>query len=162
LADFGIQPHAAWHFGFAAAAVGMFFGVLQYQLGSRHLGSAGILPSHPEAIAGRAPAKRKLLRGLVVAAALVLGFILLGSSGTVRTTPEKISDGFGLFLTIVVVGFFGWGFFLAKWSPEERRRFVVIFVLFIASTVFWAGFEQAGSTLNLFAQKNTDNHFFGI
>jgi POT family proton-dependent oligopeptide transporter len=162
LSGFGIQPHAAWHFGFGAAAVGMFFGVLQYQLGSRHLGSAGILPSHPEAIAERAPAKRKLLLGLAVAAALLLGFVGLANSGTVHTTPEKISDGFGLFLTIVVVGFFGWGFFLADWTPQERRRFVVIFVLFIASTVFWAGFEQAGSTLNLFAEKNTDNHFFGI
>src|SRR4029078_4268396 len=49
-----------------------------------------------------------------------------------------------------------------NWSPDERRRFVVIFVLFVASTIFWAGFEQAASPLNLSAHRDTDNHFLGI
>jgi POT family proton-dependent oligopeptide transporter len=162
LRGIGVDPDHAWHFGFAAAAVGMFLGVVQYGLGSRHLGGAGLLASDPAAVAGRAPEKKKLFLGLAVVAAILLGFGGLVSSGAVHTSAEQISDGFGLFLSVVVVGFFGWGFFLAKWSPDERRRFVVIFVLFVASTIFWAGFEQAGSTLNLFAQKDTDNHFFGL
>src|SRR5262249_13592064 len=43
LSSMGIAPTDAWHFGFAAAAVGMFIGVVQYALGSRHLGSVGTL-----------------------------------------------------------------------------------------------------------------------
>jgi POT family proton-dependent oligopeptide transporter len=36
-------------------------------------------------------------------------------------------------------------------------------VLFVASSLFWASFEQAGSTLNLFAERNTDRHLtFGL
>ena len=162
LAGLGLAPEHAWHFGFGAAAVGMLLGVIQYSLGSRHLGNAGVLPNTPEAVAGRAGEKTKLLIAVAVIATLLLGFAGLVSSGAIRTSAEKISDGFGLFLTVVVVGFFGWGFFLAKWTPAERRRFMVIFVLFIASTIFWAGFEQAGGTLNLFAKNDTDNHFFGI
>jgi len=53
-------------------------------------------------------------------------------------------------------------FTIGKWSAEEKKRLVVILVLFIASTIFWAGFEQAGSTLNLFAKNNTDNVLLGF
>jgi len=162
LGSMGITPDHAWHFGFGAAAIGMFLGVVQYSLGGRHLAGAGILSNEPEALRARASDRKKLFVGIGIVAALLLGFAALVSSGAIQTSAEKISDGFGLFLTVVVVGFFGWGFLIAKWSPDERRRFIVIFVLFIASTIFWAGFEQAGSTLNLFAQKNTDNHFCGI
>ena len=51
---------------------------------------------------------------------------------------------------------FGGLLFVAKLSPVERGRVVAILVLFIASTVFWSGYEQAGSTLNLFAERYTD------
>ena len=54
-----------------------------------------------------------------------------------------------------------WIFFSASWTPAERRRLVVIAVLFLGASVFWAVFEQAGSTLNLFAERSTDNTLFG-
>jgi POT family proton-dependent oligopeptide transporter len=162
LSQVGIAPEHAWHFGFAAAAVGMFCGVIQYALGSRHLAGAGLLANDPQAVAGRSGEKRKLGYGLALAVGVLIVFGALALSGAIHPSAEKISDSFGLFLTAVVVGFFGWGFLFGNWSPDERRRFVVIFVLFVASTIFWAGFEQAGSTLNLFAQRDTDNHFLGI
>src|SRR5258707_13522274 len=74
LQSMGIAPDHAWHFGFAAAAVGMFLGVVQYYLGSRHLAGAGILTTDPGAAAGRAPEKKKLFLGLAIVAALLLGF----------------------------------------------------------------------------------------
>ena len=39
---------------------------------------------------------------------------------------------------------------------------MVVLVLFLGATAFWAVFEQAGSTLNLFADRNTSNSLFGI
>jgi len=39
---------------------------------------------------------------------------------------------------------------------------VVVLVLFLAATIFWSVFEQAGSTLNLFAQRNTLTEAFGV
>jgi POT family proton-dependent oligopeptide transporter len=47
------------------------------------------------------------------------------------------------------------------WSLEERKRAAAILVLFIASAVFWGAYEQAGSSLNLFAQRNTNRHVLG-
>jgi POT family proton-dependent oligopeptide transporter len=65
-------------------------------------------------------------------------------------------------LVVVVVGFFVWTLFLGDWTREERGRLVVVGVLFLASTVFWGVFEQAGSTLNLFAERNTDKTILGF
>jgi len=43
----------------------------------------------------------------------------------------------------------------------EKKRVAVIFVLFIFSALFWSGFEQAGSSLNLVAERLTDRVYFG-
>src|SRR5262249_594996 len=55
---------------------------------------------------------------------------------------------------------FAWMIAGKSWSPEERKRSAAMLVLFIASAVFWASFEQAGSSLNLFAKRDT-NLFVG-
>jgi proton-dependent oligopeptide transporter, POT family len=53
--------------------------------------------------------------------------------------------------------FFAWLFLGGNWSRTERNRLYVIFVYFVAAALFWSVFEQAGSTLNLFADRNTNN-----
>ena len=50
----------------------------------------------------------------------------------------------------------------SEWTADERKRLYVIGVLFLAAALFWSVFEQAGSTLNLFADRNTDNTFLGF
>jgi POT family proton-dependent oligopeptide transporter len=50
----------------------------------------------------------------------------------------------------------------SEWTPEERKRLIIIGVLFLAASLFWSVFEQAGSTLNLFADRNTYNNEFGF
>jgi POT family proton-dependent oligopeptide transporter len=47
------------------------------------------------------------------------------------------------------------------WTPQERKQLYVIGVLFLAAALFWSQFEQAGSTLNLFADRNTNNSIVG-
>src|SRR5438876_203532 len=48
------------------------------------------------------------------------------------------------------------------WSLQERKRAGAIAVLFIASAIFWAVYEQAGSSLTLFAERNTNRHLFAL
>ncbi|MEX1181940.1 MAG: peptide MFS transporter [Gemmatimonadota bacterium] len=43
----------------------------------------------------------------------------------------------------------------------EKKRLMVIFWLFLLAAIFWSGFEQAGSSMNLFAQDLTDRQLFG-
>lgn len=46
-------------------------------------------------------------------------------------------------------------------TKEEKQRITVIFVLFVFAIFFWAGFEQAGSSLNLYTDKYVDRVIFG-
>jgi POT family proton-dependent oligopeptide transporter len=47
-------------------------------------------------------------------------------------------------------------------TTVEKKRLAVVVVLFIASAMFWSGFEQAGSSLNLFAERYTDRTYGGF
>ena len=159
LASFGISPAASWHWGFAMAAVGMFFGLVQYMAGWKYLGEAGMYPVKPESQQAYARQRRLLTIGLVVVG-LVIALLAAGARAGV-VTANGVANGLGVFLLLTTVGFFVWMFTVAKWTREERNRLVVVLVLFLAASVFWSVFEQAGSTLNLFADRNTRTVMFG-
>jgi POT family proton-dependent oligopeptide transporter len=161
LGEAGIAPELSWHFGFAMAAVGMALGLLQYVAGGRHLGDAGRPPAAPADAAAAARQRRQLALGLLAAVAVLGGLALLAASGAVPLTPALVSRGFGWLLLATVVALFGWLFASQSWTPAERRQLAVIFVLFVGAAVFWSVFEQAGSTLNLFAERSTRTRLLG-
>jgi len=141
-----------WHYGFGAAGVGMTLGIVQYVLGAKYLGNDG-------AIASRTPADFKLLtRALIATAVVVIAGTVLALSGILPFTAEGLSDVFGIILTGIVIVFFIWLLTAKGYTPVERSRFWAILVLFIGACAFWSAFEQAGSTLNLFAERNTNMH----
>jgi POT family proton-dependent oligopeptide transporter len=78
------------------------------------------------------------------AVALVVGVIgllvVLNLADVIHLTVVAISNGFGVFLVALVVAFFAWLFFGTRWTPDERKRLVVITVLFLGAAVFWSLF----------------------
>ncbi|MEJ2719890.1 MAG: oligopeptide:H+ symporter, partial [bacterium] len=64
-------------------------------------------------------------------------------------------------LAIIAVLTFAWIFKAGHWTPIERNRIIVIIILFLCASIFWGAFEQAGSSLNLFARDNTNRNLFG-
>jgi POT family proton-dependent oligopeptide transporter len=162
LGAMGIAPGSSWHWGFAMAAVGMFFGLVQYLAGWKHLGSAGMYPALPESPEA-ANAQRRLLRiGLAAVVGIAVLVWALAAAGVVRITAQGVSNVLGVVLLLTTVAFFAWMFLAAHWTPEERKRLIVVLVLFVAALIFWSVFEQAGSTLNLFAQRATRTEAFGV
>jgi POT family proton-dependent oligopeptide transporter len=150
-----------WHLGFAAAGIGMALGLVQYMFGGRFLGEAGLHPAHPKSPAeGEALwRKAKMWGGLALGLLVVL--VLMMYTGALPITPTQVADAAGYGLLITVVLFFGWLFFAGDWTPVERRRLYAVGVFFLAAALFWSEFEQAGSTLNLFADRSTQNSIFG-
>jgi POT family proton-dependent oligopeptide transporter len=161
LAGVGISAENSWHWGFGAAAVGMFFGLVQYVRGGKHLSADGLHPFRPaDPIAAAKVDRQVRLIGFITLAVLLIaaGLVL---SGVLVLDPQAISQNFKWVLIAVTVGFFGWLFLSRGWTREERKSLLVIAVLFAAATVFWMAYEQAGSTLNLFADRNTHNAILG-
>jgi POT family proton-dependent oligopeptide transporter len=62
---------------------------------------------------------------------------------------------------VITVPFFLWLLLDRRWTADERHRLYAIVVFFVAAAVFWSVFEQAGSTLNLFADRSTRTAVFG-
>jgi POT family proton-dependent oligopeptide transporter len=161
LASMGLSPHSAWHWGFGAAAVGMFFGIVQYVAGGRNLSAEGLRPHRPSdpVAAARVDRQVRAVGWATLAAALVLVALVL--TGVVTLNAESIATNFKYVIGALTVGLFAWLFLSSEWSREERKRLLVIAALFCASAVFWMAYEQAGSTLNLFAERSTDTTVIG-
>ncbi len=157
IVGWGLDPNSAWHWGFGAAGVGMTLGLIQYIWGGRRLGEAGLHPERPATGEAAARIKRQatIWLGGGMAAVVALGVAL--ATGTLSVTPEQVTATYAYVLLGVTLAFFGWLFFGGQWTPVERRRLYMIGVYFVAAALFWSVFEQAGSTLNLFARDSTNN-----
>ena len=157
-----VGERIGWRLGFGLAGVGMIAGIIQYLLGAKYLGNAGL---HP-APAASPEAGRRLKRNaalVAVACALILGAVgLLSTTGRIELTAERVSAALGLVLILVSVGIFAWLLLGPGWSVTERKRSGAILVLFVASSVFWAAYEQGGSSLNLFAERSTRHVVLGF
>ena len=143
-----------WHYGFALAGIGMTAGIIQYTLGLRYLGNAGAAP-----VVGPVEKRQFRISGAVFVGLLaVLGW----TAATGALSIQALSSGFGLLLTLIVVALFAGLLIFGKWTRVERNRLIAIYILFAAAALFWSIYEQAGSTLNLFAERNTDRSFSGM
>ena len=159
LQGWGFRPETSWNWGFGIGALGMLCGTIQFVLGWKHLGEAGARPSvAPESAEGAAVRRQFWMGvgGLLAVAALIAVLIRSGALAV-----DSIANAFSWLFSVIVVLFFVGLFTLGQWTREERKRLIVILVLFVGAAVFWSAFEQAASTLNLFAQKNTANTIFG-
>ena len=148
-----LGQRVGWHVGFGAAGVGMTAGVIQYMLGSRVLGDAGLRPAQT-----LDPASKRW------ASVVALTFVLLGAgmfAGVIPITATQIADAAGVLLIGGAIAFFAWLFLSSGWTAIERRRLYAIAILFLAACLFWSQFEQAGSTLNLFGDRATRTEIFG-
>jgi len=144
-----------WHYGFAAAGVGMVLGLVQYRLSVRHLGDAGRLPGHQEGVRAR---DRWLLGSLLSAIGLLLTLMF---TGTLRVDAAAVAKVATQVIVAVTLLYFICVFLFFNLAPLEKKYVTVIVVLFLASAMFWSGFEQAGSSLNLFAERYTQRVFLG-
>jgi POT family proton-dependent oligopeptide transporter len=138
--------------GFGAAALFMALGVLQYYLTQRHLGRAGEFnaPSAGE------PDRRKQWRRLWIGAGLGTLALAACGFGWIAVDAVSVAQGTTVLIVSIAIFYFVYLFSAAGLSSEERRRAFVILVLFLGSALFWSGYEQAGSSLNLFAERYTD------
>src|SRR6185436_4234560 len=152
----GLDPNSAWHWGFGAAGVGMTLGLIQYVIGRRrlsHVGEKPVKKSQAETPSGSAQGFDFITLGLAILGALIGGGIgyRFGDAGLISA------------LFPLVVGFFA-GYLVGTTrhlAGDELKRVAVIFILFVFSILFWMTYEQAGSSLTLFADRMTRTTILG-
>lgn len=146
-----------WHYGFGAAGVGMLLGLIVYWFTShKTLGPIGLLPSrNPDsALQRKQEAQVKLALGLGLG--LIALVFVLAATGAI-TLDAQLLGGYMTFVLVgLAFGFFAYVFIAGGLGPDEKKRVGVIVVLFIFAAVFWSAFEQAPTSLNLFARDFTD------
>jgi POT family proton-dependent oligopeptide transporter len=151
LAGHGIDPQLCWHIAFGAAAIGMGAGLIQYLAGSARLGAAGLHPTIPtdQRVAARD-------RGILVGILSALGALAVGAAVLtvmhVEVSKDLIGNVFGIGLLIGAVVLFV-GMIGSARDAAEKKRIIAMIPLFLGGVAFFAAFEQAGSTLNIFAER---------
>jgi len=152
-----------WHWGFGAAGVGMFFGLVVFWLTApKTLGNIGLEPTkHPDPTV-QARQERSGKMALGIGLGLIALVVVMAASGMLPLNPVVIAE----YMTYAMVGmaavFFAYVFLFGKLSSDEVKRVAVILVLFIFAAIFWSAFEQAPTSLNLFAADFTDRQVGGF
>jgi proton-dependent oligopeptide transporter, POT family len=142
-----------WRHGFIVAGLGMIIGLIQFHYTRHNLGGIGLRD------ASATKTDRTILFTAVTLGVLVLvlcfaGVITINAISFARAAKNSL-------VAIAVIYFIGL-FAFGGLDTSEKRRVALIGVLFVASAVFWAGFEQMGSSFNLFAERFTDRVTFGF
>jgi proton-dependent oligopeptide transporter, POT family len=152
-----------WHFGFGAAGVGMLLGLIVFAM-TRHktLRGIGIETTKLADADKQARQERTVKLALVVGLAAVALVFLLAATGTITIDAQLIGRYLVNITLVMVTLFFIYVFAFGGISSDEKKRIGVIFVLFLFAIVFWGAFEQAPTSLNLFARDFTDRQFGGF
>jgi POT family proton-dependent oligopeptide transporter len=161
LASHGVDPNWCWHFGFGAASAGMIAGLVQYAVTQGWLGESGKHPHIPGDPA-RAAFDRKVLGGILGAlGAIVALFAVVSLTGALAISGDTIGDVFGIGLAIGSIVLF-YGLLTSAKTASERKRVIAMIPLFVGSIAFFGVFEQASTTLSVFAEKLTSRELLGV
>jgi len=150
----------SFHLGFSLAGIGMVAGLIQYKVGAARLGAAGSLKTNASPDELNRKSRSFFLSVAGAAAALTL-FTFLATSGAIDVSIQQTAEWLGYGILILSGLFFLYLFVAAGLSAAEKKRLVVIVWLYVLAAMFWSGFEQAGSSMNIFARDLTDRSVAG-
>lgn len=181
-----LGERAGWGYGFASAGVGMILGIVTFSVTQRVLQGVGLPPGRP--VEPRAVLNARdwidILVVSAIAAGLVYGAITAWPSIRPIWSPEALQSAGPVLAGIPILAvlwkgailFATLGLFLYATEPrkasaeasrhepmtrEDWHRIIVILIISLFSVVFWAGFEQSGGTLNLFADEQVRREIAG-
>ncbi len=152
-----LGERVGWHLGFGAAGVGMVIGLITYRLrAGKTLGNIGMAPASTD------PAEHRGVKlSVAIAVGVIVLLIALVMGGIIHINPVSLAQK----MTVVIVGsalaYFIYLFVGGGLTIEEKKRVVIIILLFIFAAIFWSAFEQAPTSLNLFARDYTNRVVFG-
>lgn len=153
----------SWHWGFGAAGIGMALGLLSFWIGApKLLGTLGQDIVRDPNPAVQAQRENRVKTITYAGLGLLAVVFALASLGVVTLDPQQIGGAMTFVLVGIAVAFFAYIFAVGGLTSDEKKRSAVIFLLFVFAAIFWAAFEQAPTSLQLFAKDFTDRRMFGM
>ena len=149
-----LGEQVGWAYGFGAAGIGMLFGLIIFLWGQKYLEGLAEPPSkkYLEQVPGLKGITYEYWAYMSGILMVVVTWFLVQNSQLVG----QLLGGFG----VVFIG--AWLLYaLFRCDPEERDRLIVVGILILFSLIFWALFEQAGSSLNILTDRGVDRVIFG-
>jgi POT family proton-dependent oligopeptide transporter len=153
----GIGAQYSWNFAFATVALGMLAGVIQYVLTGAKMGEAGLHPTIPTD--EKRAARDRTVLGVLVGGIVVIAALCVAFSD--HLSQELLGWLFPVILAVISISLFV-GLLASARDRGERNRIIAMIPLFLGAIAFFGIFEQASSTLNLFAERNTTPGFLGF
>ena len=141
-----------YEYGFALAGFGMILGVLTFVIGSKTYAAEA---QPPDPVKLNEPWLGPLSRHVVTIIGSVLAIPVLFLLINYNEIMPFLLAGTAIYVVYNLISEGG------KDGPVYRDRMVVMIILFVFNIVFWACFEQAGTSLTLFAKRNVNRMIFG-
>ena len=146
-----LGEQVGWAYGFGAAGIGMLFGLIIFLWGQKYLEGLAEPPSNKylQKMNGISYEYWAYISGIFMV--LVTWFLVQNSQ-----LVGQLLGGFGA----IFIG--AWLLYaILKCAPDERDRLIVVGILILFSLIFWALFEQAGSSLNILTDRGVNRVIFG-
>ncbi|MFT7128350.1 MAG: POT family proton-dependent oligopeptide transporter [Gammaproteobacteria bacterium] len=142
-----------WSYGFGLAGIGMLFGLVVFLRGQKLLEGHAEPPNIEQL---KQPIFVGLSREICIYIGAIVGVLAVWQLVQNQQLVGNLLMGSGGIMLAVILGY---AFF--KCTPQERDRMLTASALIVFSVIFWALFEQAGSSLNLFADRIVDRSLMG-
>ena len=147
-----LMENVGWHWAFGAAAVGMALGLIQYKITTPKLNGVGEQPVYP--MSDKAQKTSWTVIGVVLAGIALVTYLTF--QGVITIAPVEIAQYVAIAFSLMFVIYFSVIYFFSDLTANEKKKMWALLLICIASACFWSGFEQAGSSMNLFARDYTD------
>ncbi|MGR0320566.1 peptide MFS transporter [Agromyces sp. ZXT2-3] len=147
-----LQSTVGFHWGFAAAAVGMAIGLIQYSFGRKGL------PPEASVVPNPLPRERRgLVVGIAIAAVILIVALVLTRLVTAENLVTWVIGG----TVVAAVAYFIVIITSRAVSAVERSRVFGFIPLFIASVAFWSLYQQQFTVLTIYSDEQLDRTLFG-
>jgi proton-dependent oligopeptide transporter, POT family len=140
-----------WHLGFAASGIGMLIGLIYFKMNWKLLDKPRFgVPGNDERF------QKKIKNILLLFLIMLVAVFALISTKVVPFNPSIVAQSSSFVLILFVIIYFAFILLGKQIEVQEKKNVYLIIILFLFSIVFYMGYEQAGSSINLFADRYTD------
>ena len=146
-----LGEQVGWAYGFGAAGIGMIFGLIIFLWGQKYLEGLAEPPSSKYLVK---------MNGISFEYwAYISGVIMVLVTWFLVQNTQLVGQLLGGFGAIFIGAWLLYALF--RCAPDERDRLIVVGILILFSLIFWALFEQAGSSLNILTDRGVNRVMFG-